>query len=91
MVIIYYIKITPHDKDKSQVSRFGAILLKIPIIRMSGRQPGQTNFSTGQIQKPLTVLGVHRIVICRIPDSRIIPDNFLPDSKPDTGYPVENA
>ena len=36
-------------------------------------------------------LGVHRIVICRIPDNRIIPDNFLPDSKPDTGYPVENA
>ena len=36
-------------------------------------------------------IGVHRIAICRIPDNRILPDNFWPDTKPDTGYPVENA
>ena len=26
-----------------------------------------------------------------LPDNRILPDNFWPDTKPDTGYPVENA
>ena len=34
-------------------------------------------------KKSLSGVGVHQIVICRIPDNRILPDNFWPDTKPD--------